>query len=147
MDDNTTVADTPAASADEPDATDAADELTVHTEAVAFDPFADDDDDSDDADDRQDGPATEAVAFDPFADDDDDAGDGTGDGAGEDAYDASLSDASYTGLSEMDGLLKDLEKLRRGGGREATSQRSRLQALDTFRERRCLLYTSPSPRD
>ena len=136
MDDNTTVADTPAASADEPDATDAADELTVHTEAVAFDPFADDDDDSDDADDRQDGPATEAVAFDPFADDDDDAGDGTGDGAGEDAYDASLSDASYTGLSEMDGLLKDLEKLRRGGGREATSQRSRLQALDTFRERR-----------
>ncbi|WP_282939249.1 hypothetical protein, partial [Corynebacterium auriscanis] len=35
------------------------DESNVHTEAVAFDPFADDDE-----------AHTEAVAFDPFADDD-----------------------------------------------------------------------------
>ena len=79
------------------------------TEAVAFDPFADDE------------PGTEAVAFDPFADDDDLDDD---------------SDAEYAGLGEMAGLLKDLDKLRKGSGREDTSQRSRQAALDTFRERR-----------
>ena len=88
-----------------------ADDKDQPTEAVAFDPFADDDDDA---------PGTEAVAFDPFADDDED----------ED------SDAAYAGLGEMAGLLKDLDKLRKGSGREDTSQRSRQRALDTFRERR-----------
>ncbi|MBC3178294.1 serine/threonine protein kinase [Corynebacterium lujinxingii] len=88
-----------------------ADDKDQPTEAVAFDPFADDDDDA---------PGTEAVAFDPFADDDDN----------ED------SDAAYAGLGEMAGLLKDLDKLRKGSGREDTSQRSRQLALDTFRERR-----------
>ncbi len=68
------------------------------------------------ADDK--GQPTEAVAFDPFADDDED------------------SDAAYAGLGEMAGLLKDLDKLREGSGREDTSQRSRQLALDTFRERR-----------
>ena len=74
------------------------------TEAVAFDPFADDEE-----------PATEAVAFDPFADDD---------------------ETDYSAMGEMAGLLQDLDKLRKGGNREDTSQRSRRQALDTFRERR-----------
>ncbi|GAA1166330.1 Serine/threonine-protein kinase PknG [Corynebacterium glaucum] len=111
------------------------------TEAVLYDPFADDDDDADDddADDddagddgggfEQEEPDTEAVAFDPFAVDDNEAVD-------EDDEDSGISDAAYAELGDMAGLLKDLEKLRRGGGREETSQRSRLQALDTFRERR-----------
>ena len=115
------------------------------TEAVLYDPFVDDDDDADDddaddddADDddagddggfSQEEPDTEAVAFDPFAEDDDEAVD-------EDDEDSGISDAAYAELGDMAGLLKDLEKLRRGGGREETSQRSRLQALDTFRERR-----------
>ena len=84
------------------------------TEAVAFDPFADDEE-----------PGTEAVAFDPFADDGDDAEGWDSDG-----------ETDYSAMGEMAGLLKDLDKLRRGGNREDTSQRSRQQALDTFRERR-----------
>ena len=76
------------------------------TEAVAFDPFADDEE-----------PATEAVAFDPFADEDE-------------------AEADYSAMGEMAGLLQDLDKLRKGGKRDDTSQRSRRQALDTFRERR-----------
>ena len=104
------------------------------TEAVLYDPFADDDDDDDAAGDdgggfEQEEPDTEAVAFDPFAEDDSEADD-------EDDEDSGISDAAYAELGDMAGLLKDLEKLRRGGGREETSQRSRLQALDTFRERR-----------
>lgn len=84
---------------------------TQQTEAVAFDPFADDDE-----------PGTEAVAFDPFADEDEqwDSDGGT----------------DYSAMGEMAGLLKDLDQLRKGGNREDTSQRSRRQALDTFRERR-----------
>lgn len=62
-------------------------------------------------------PATEAVAFDPFADD-------------------TPSDSTYAELGDMAELLRDLDELRRGGERNAASQRSRLQALDTFRERR-----------
>ena len=78
------------------------------TEAVAFDPFADDEE-----------PATEAVAFDPFADEDEDE-----------------AETDYSAMGEMAGLLQDLDKLRKGGKRDDTSQRSRRQALDTFRERR-----------
>ncbi|WP_115685795.1 serine/threonine protein kinase [Corynebacterium senegalense] len=88
------------------------------TEAVLYDPFADD-------------PATEAVAFDPFADDEDDD---------EDATDRHLVDSGpgeeYAGLGDMAGLLKDLDKLREGGSQEDSSQRSRREALDTFRELR-----------
>ncbi|WP_255456146.1 serine/threonine protein kinase [Corynebacterium sp. NML180780] len=78
------------------------------TEAVAFDPFADDTD-----------PGTEAVAFDPFADDDEDE-----------------DEADFSGLGEMAGLLKDLDDLRKGSVKEETSSRSRKLALDTFRELR-----------
>lgn len=78
------------------------------TEAVAFDPFADDEE-----------PATEAVAFDPFADEDEDE-----------------AETDYSAMGEMAGLLQDLDKLRKGGKHDDTSQRSRRQALDTFRERR-----------
>ncbi|MCP1387627.1 protein kinase [Corynebacterium sp. TA-R-1] len=95
----------------------AAQETGEHTEAVLFDPFADED---------EEGPGTEAVAFDPFADDDEDETTGS----------VALSDSAYAGLGDMAGLLKDLDQLRQGGGRNQTSQRSRLQALDTFRERR-----------
>ena len=81
------------------------------TEAVAYDPFADDD------------PATEAVAFDPFALDDSDG-----------------EEPAYANLGDMAELLKDLDALREGqgdgAGRDATSQRSRREALDTFRELR-----------
>ncbi|OEX94005.1 serine/threonine protein kinase [Corynebacterium sp. BCW_4722] len=90
----------------------------VGTEAVAFDPFADDPDNPDDAEDT----GTEAVVFDPFADDD-----------GEDSDELFADSGSF---GEMAGLLKDLNKLRKGGAKEDTSQRSRRIALDTFRERR-----------
>ena len=73
------------------------------TEAVAFDPFADDEE-----------PGTEAVAFDPFADDGDDAEGWDSDG-----------ETDYSAMGEMAGLLQDLDKLRKGGKREDTSQRSR----------------------
>lgn len=80
-----------------------------------------------DRDQGPDGPElTQAVPFDPFADDDLED---------EDLDDLENGD-SYAELGDMAGLLKDLDDLRRGGGREETSQRSRLQALDTFRERR-----------
>lgn len=104
----------------DPNTTNPRDTEARDTEAVPFDPFADDDtDDEDDAEDAE--PGTEAVTFDPFADDEDDAGDSLGE---------------YSSMGEMAGLLKDLDKLRKGSGREDTSQRSRRLALDTFRERR-----------
>ena len=93
------------------------DPLEQHTEAVAFDPFADEEDEE---------PGTEAVAYDPFADDDEDWDDDWG----------SDGETDYSAMGEMAGLLKDLDKLRVGGNREDTSQRSRRLALDTFRERR-----------
>ncbi|WJY68861.1 serine/threonine protein kinase [Corynebacterium auris] len=86
------------------------------TEAVSFDPFADDEDD-----------ATAAVAFDPFADDEDDTDTHPVDsGPGEE----------YAGLGDIAGLLKDLDKLRESSAQENSSQRSRRLALDTFRELR-----------
>ncbi|MEJ4092196.1 tetratricopeptide repeat protein [Corynebacterium sanguinis] len=78
------------------------------TEAVEYDPFAGDD------------PATEAVAFDPFALDDDSDSD----------------ERNYAGLGDMAELFKDLDALREGRREEDTSQRSRREALDTFRELR-----------
>ena len=96
------------------------------TEAIAFNPFAGDElaNDSDDAD------GTEAVAFDPFALDDED----------EDFADGDGTSGGYAGLGDMAELLKDLDALRKGqpeaAGREDTSQRSRREALDTFRELR-----------
>ncbi|WP_342318455.1 serine/threonine protein kinase [Corynebacterium mayonis] len=85
------------------------------TEAVKFDPFAEDNEDTDD-------PVTEAVKFDPFAEDNEDT-DTTGGN-------------KYAGLGEMAGLLKDLDNLREGRAGENSSQLSRRRALDTFRERR-----------
>ena len=92
------------------------DPLEQHTEAVAFDLFADEEDEE---------PGTEAVAYDPFADDENSDDDWGSDG-----------ETDYSAMGEMAGLLKDLDKLRKGGNREDTSQRSRRLALDTFRERR-----------
>ena len=91
------------------------------TEAVLFDPFADDED-----------PATEAVPYDPFADDADD-------GEDEDTERHHVDSApgeEYAGLGDMAGLLKDLDKLREARARESSSQRSRREALDKFRELR-----------
>ena len=89
------------------------------TEAVRFDPFADDED-----------PATEAVPYDPFADDDDTDGDT------EPHHVDSAPGEEYAGLGDMAGLLKDLDKLREARTRDNPSQRSRRAALDTFRELR-----------
>lgn len=95
------------------------------TEAVAFDPFAEDDGAT----------GTQAVAFDPFADDADD-------------NEGELAE------SDLAGLLDDINQVRRadeaeaasgqqnGGGRSEserkrhTSERARQQALSTFRSRR-----------
>ncbi|WIM67411.1 tetratricopeptide repeat protein [Corynebacterium breve] len=81
------------------------------TEAVAFDPFADDDD----AD-----TGTEAVAFDPFADDEEE------------------EDSAYSDLGGLGDLLKDLDHLRDSRAtspQEDTSERARRLAINTFRER------------
>ncbi|AKE39992.1 serine/threonine protein kinase [Corynebacterium camporealensis] len=80
----------------------------VGTQAVQYDPFADDESE----------PGTSAVAFDPFADEDEDD-----EGLGTDADDIAA-------------LLADLDNLRDRPHKEDPSQRSRRQALDTFRERR-----------
>jgi len=122
------------------------------TEAVAFDPFADDEDD--DTDEAEVPEATEAVAFDPFADDDE-----------EDTTDSTVVEGLdesdlYGSAGEYAGLLKDLGELRAGQVQRAqaanaekeayeraqqealaraqasTSERARRQALDTFRELR-----------
>ena len=116
------------------------------TEAVKFDPFADDEDDSDEMDQAA-VPQTESVKFDPFADDDDDSDDFPGEG--------------------LDYLLRDLDQIRATQGHfvpeiaestDATdrdtdsptaataatpgldpadpSARSRREAISTFRERR-----------
>ncbi|WP_018297266.1 serine/threonine protein kinase [Corynebacterium lubricantis] len=78
------------------------------TEAVKFNPFAGDED-----------AGTSAVAFDPFADDDDD--------------EASTGD--YDSLGDLGGLLKDLDQLRDSHAQpEDTSERSRREAISTFRE-------------
>src|SRR5699024_3630372 len=97
------------------------------TEAVAYDPFADDDEDQ----------GTDAVAFDPFADDEDD------------------SEESFTDPDNIAALIKDLGQLRDqrekrrndGSALLVTSQRSRLQALDTFRELRLAARTNREVAD
>ncbi|MEX3517444.1 tetratricopeptide repeat protein [Corynebacterium camporealensis] len=81
----------------------------VGTQAVQYDPFADDDAE----------PGTSAVPFDPFADEDDEDDEGLG------------SDAD-----DIAALLADLDHLRDRPHKEDPSQRSRREALDTFRERR-----------
>ncbi|MEX3504631.1 tetratricopeptide repeat protein [Corynebacterium sp. LK2510] len=102
------------------------------TEAVAFDPFADEDDDTA-APSTAPGqeaaaadPATEAVAFDPFADDD----------STDTHFVDTTGSEEYAGLGDIAQLLRDLDKLREGTSKEDTSQRSRRRALDTFRELR-----------
>ena len=109
------------------------------TEAVAYDPFADDDEDDAAAQ------GTAAVAFDPFADDDDEDED-------------SGAASTYTDPDNIAALIKDLgvlrdkrEKHRNGGGKNSalmdTSQRSRQQALDTFRELRLAARTNREVAD
>src|SRR5699024_4360495 len=104
-------------------------ETAAATEAVAFDPFADDDDEDEGHDQR-----TDAVAFDPFADDDEDSAE------------------SFTDPDNIAALIKDLGQLRdrhekRGGDLLDTSQRSRQQALDTFREPRLAARTNREVAD
>lgn len=131
------------------------------TQAVAFDPFADDEDGehegeatSADADDAGGPQATEAVAFDPFTDEDDEE-------ITDSTHVPELDEADlYGSAGEYAGLLKDLGELRAGQVQRAqaahaekeaneraqqealaraqasTSERARRQALDTFRELR-----------
>ena len=107
------------------------------TQAVAFDPFADDDDEDDESTNRygeraQTDPetaapeghqATEAVAFDPFADDDD-----------EDATDSthvSLDESDvYGSAGEYAGLLKDLGELRAGQVQRAQAAHAEQEAYE-----------------
>ncbi|MDK8469752.1 tetratricopeptide repeat protein [Corynebacterium accolens] len=91
----------------------------VGTAAVAYDPFA-----SEPIEHRGD-PGTSAVAFDPFADDDED-------------------DDGSIDPDHLSSLLADLENIRaqreserdEKTAQEKSSERSRRQAIDTFRERR-----------
>ena len=136
------------------------------TEAVAFDPFADDEDDETPGTDEAEVPeATEAVAFDPFADDDE-----------EDTTDSTVVEGLdesdlYGSAGEYAGLLKDLGELRAGQVQRAqaanaekeayeraqqealaraqasTSERARRQALDTFRELRGVKRATRSVAD
>ena len=139
------------------------------TEAVAFDPFADDEDDenpdTDEAAPAEGPEATEAVAFDPFADDDE-----------EDTTDSTVVEGLdesdlYGSAGEYAGLLKDLGELRAGQVQRAqaanaekeayeraqqealaraqasTSERARRQALDTFRELRGVKRATRSVAD
>src|SRR5699024_9361678 len=120
------------------------------TEAAAFDPFADEDgDDTQNSADAEveevlmqvgapdTAAATEAVAFDPFADDEDD------------------SEESFTDPDNIAALIKDLGQLRDqrekrrndGSALLDTSQRSRQQALDTFRELRLAARTNREVAD
>ena len=165
------------------------------TEAVAFDPFADDDDEFPDAShnaadaevaallrqvgagddpagkdaagdntaggDGDTGAATEAVAFDPFADDDDEFGDADGDNQRTDAVafdpfadedDNDDSEAAFTDPDNIAALIKDLGQLRDRNEKQSgdlldTSQRSRQQALDTFRELRLAARTNREVAD
>ena len=92
----------------------------VGTAAVTYDPFH-----SEPIEHRED-PGTSAVAFDPFADEDDDDNDGSID------------------PDHLSSLLADLEHIRaqreserdEKTAREKSSERSRRQAIDIFRERR-----------
>src|SRR5699024_10431292 len=104
------------------------------TEAVAFDPFADDDDEFGDAD--GDNRRTDAVAFDPFADEDDNDD----------------SEEAFTDPDNIAALIKDLGQLRDRNEKQSgdlldTSQRSRQQALDTFRELRLAARTNREVAD
>lgn len=123
------------------------------TEAVHFDPFAEDDEDyvdgenvsanpvhrkrpqedtaateaSDTETAATESPGTEAVAFDPFADDDSDDHLSNLSGIAE----ADQSDD----LGDIAALIDDLSQLRNQRKKEATSAKSRRDALSTFRSR------------
>ncbi|QCB29291.1 serine/threonine protein kinase [Corynebacterium endometrii] len=90
------------------------------TQAVAFDPFADEDE-----------PGTDAVAFDPFADDDEALGDN------EDDIAALIAD--------LGNLRKRQDEAR--AAQQDPSQRSREQALTIFRERRAAQRTNREVAD
>ena len=139
------------------------------TEAVAFDPFADDDDFDDEIEGQKydgnsteeaESTATQAVAYDPFADDDDIDGEEHGTDAvpfdpfADDDDDSASSESEFSDPDNIAALIKDLGELRdkREKSRSAdallgTSQRSRRQALDTFRELRLAARTSREVAD
>lgn len=111
-----------------------ASEGAAATEAVAYDPFADDELEDEDE-------GTSAVAFDPFADDDDDT-----DGHSEESFTDSDNIAAL--IKDL-GVLRDRREKRRGNASALidTSQRSRQQALDTFRELRLAARTNREVAD
>lgn len=87
------------------------------TQAVPFDPFADEE-------------GTSAVAFDPFAD--------------EDGADA---DSDFNDPDNIGALIAELGQLRDRRKQEDASQRSRRAAIDTFRQRRAAKRTDREVAD
>lgn len=112
------------------------------TEAVPYDPFADDT--------AATGPATQAVAYDPFADDED-----TGTTAV--AFDPFADDEDDAGSTEEDAaiaaLIESMTNLRPGGAAAKGASASSLtpserdKALMTFRERRAAARTEREVAD
>lgn len=88
------------------------------TEAVPFDPFADEDEE----------PATAAVPFDPFADDEDE-------------------DTEGTEIGGIAALIDDMGSLRDAAARMDASERARREALSTFRRRRAERRTDRTVAD
>ncbi|HAT1151383.1 TPA: protein kinase [Corynebacterium striatum] len=104
-----------------------ADNAEPATQAVPYDPFADEDE-----------VGTSAVAFDPVADEDDESDEGA-DVAG-----------TYTDPDNIAALIAELGQLRdrrKQEQHEDASQRSRRQALDTFRQRRAAKRTDREVAD
>lgn len=165
-----------ATTADRPASNDASNDATIDaTQAVRFDPFADDDDDysedhhlsvspsdshsagtaATEAADAEASDRTAAVPFDPFADDDDDDY--------EAATGARLSPANRVGTSgtatgqpddgeyvdsdNIAALIEELGQLRDRRKAEDPSQASRRRALDTFRQRRSTKRTDREVAD
>ncbi len=100
------------------------------TQAVPFDPFADDD-----------ATGTEAVPFDPFADDTEGT-DGTDAATRTTPAELDMTDPDIAALIAELGNLRDKQ-----AGRSAASQSSRAKALDTFRQRRGHARTSREVAD
>ncbi|MGP5592922.1 tetratricopeptide repeat protein [Corynebacterium flavescens] len=104
-----------------------------HTQAVKYDPFADEDE----------GPDTDAVAYDPFANEEE------GPDTDAVAYDPLADEpGDYDGDPEnIAALIADLGNLRDRRRQEDPSKRSRRKALDTFRERRTAQRTDREVAD
>ena len=107
----------------------------AETEATFFDPFADDDDDMEVADvpsnadePGEDSAATQATPFDPFADDEDDEDDEDSAATQATPYDPFADDEDEDGTTSPTPTLKQ--------PKEDSGERSRREALSTFRRRR-----------